>query len=217
MPGSRSPGSRDPLERALALLVRHWAFNMTLIHDRGGTWPGFGYSPAEQTELRAIAKSVPLLEYGLWTGLVAVIFIAIIVGVMFAGMTCLGYALGGAQNLSAAPASILALGLALVMVVSFSIGLPAAMLPASALAGRLFSVADADLPDGVVSAHYIHKLWFQVTRMVLVLLVALIPLWLFVPGDSRFLLIARLVLPLLSPAVAALSSAYYLSARLRKR
>jgi hypothetical protein len=47
--------------------------------------------------------------------------------------------------------------------------------------------------------------------------VALIPLWLFVPGDSRFLLVARLVLPLLSPAVAALSAAYYLSARLRKR
>jgi hypothetical protein len=208
--------TRPPIERALALLVRHWAFNMTLIHDRGGTWPGFGYSPAEQTELRAIANNVSLLEYGLWVGLVALIFIAIIVGVMLAGMSCLSHALGGAQNLIAAPASVLSLGLALVVVVSFSIGLPAAMLPASALAGRLFSVADADLPDGAASAHYFHKLWFQVTRMALVALLALIPLWLFVPSDSRFLLIARLVLPLLSPAVGALCSAYYLSARLRK-
>jgi hypothetical protein len=53
--------------------------------------------------------------------------------------------------------------------------------------------------------------------MVLNVLVALIPLWLFVPSDSRILLIARLVLPLLSPAVGALNSAYYFSARQRKR
>jgi hypothetical protein len=106
-------------------------------------------------ELRAIAKNVSLLEYGLWVGLVEFIFIAIIVGVMIAGMNCLSYALGGAQNFSAAPASVLCLGLALVMVVSFSIGLPAAMLPASALTGRLCRAADADLPDGAASAHYL--------------------------------------------------------------
>jgi hypothetical protein len=27
------------LERWLALLVRYWAYNMSLIHSRGGNWP----------------------------------------------------------------------------------------------------------------------------------------------------------------------------------
>jgi hypothetical protein len=88
------------------------------------------------------------------------------------------------------------------------------MLPAAALVGRWFNVPDAALPERALTSHYFHKLWFQITRVAVIALLVLIPLWLFVPADSKFFAISRLVLPLLSPAVAALTSAYYLSARL---
>jgi hypothetical protein len=66
------------------------------------------------------------------------------------------------------------------------------------------------------TAHFFHKLWFQITRMALLLVCALLPLWIFVPGDSKMFVIAKLVLPLLSPAVAALTAGYYFTARLRR-
>jgi hypothetical protein len=50
----------------------------------------------------------------------------------------------------------------------------------------------------------------------MVLSVALLGLWLFVPTDSKFWVISRLIVPLLSPTVAALSAAYYFTARLRR-
>jgi hypothetical protein len=90
------------------------------------------------------------------------------------------------------------------------------MLPAAALVGRWFGVADAELPDRSTTAFYFRKLWFQITRIAMVLSVALLGLWIFVPGDSKFWVISQLIMPLLSPAVAALSAAYYFSVRLRR-
>jgi hypothetical protein len=100
--------------------------------------------------------------------------------------------------------------------VSLSIGFPAAMLPAAALVGRWFGVAASDLPDRATTSHYLHRLWFQITRYAIFGVLALIPIWIFVPGDSKIWVIAQLVLPLLSPAVAALTTAYYFTARLRR-
>ncbi len=39
------------------------------------------------------------------------------------------------------------------------------MLPAAAVAGRFYQVADASLPDRLTTAHYFRKLWFQITRI----------------------------------------------------
>jgi hypothetical protein len=64
--------SRPALERWLALLVRYWAYNMSLIHRRGGSWPGFGYSDEERATLQSIAGKVPGLEYYVWLALVVV-------------------------------------------------------------------------------------------------------------------------------------------------
>ena len=42
-------------------------------------------------------------------------------------------------------------------------------------------------------------------------------LWVLVPTDSKLWVIAQIALPLLSPAVAALTAAYYFTARLKSR
>jgi hypothetical protein len=204
------------VERWLALLVRYWAYNMSLIHSRGGNWPGFGYSSEEKAKLQSIADKVPGIEYAAWLALVVLIFLAILIVIVIAGMSVLTHAVGGDANMSQTPAAVFFLQLALDLAVSLSIGFPAAMLPAAALAGRWFSVPDTDLPDRATTAHYFYKPWFQITRMAILCVLALIPLWIFVPSDSKFWVIGKLVLPLLSPAVAALTAAYYFTARLRR-
>ena len=210
------PDSRPTLERWLALVVRYWAANMTLIHSRGSNWPGFGYSDAEKEELRSIARKFPGSEYFAWVAVVAVVAIAIFVVIMIAGLSCLTYAIGGDQNMATTPAALFYLALALITVVSLTIGLPAAMLPSAALVGRWFGVKDPDLPNRATTARYFHKLWFQITRMSIVMIVAVLPLWLFVPYDSKFMVMARLVVPLLSPVVMGLTAAYYFSTRLQR-
>jgi hypothetical protein len=150
---TQAVGSSAKLERWLALVVRYWAFNMTLIHDRDSNWPGFGYSDAEKTTLRSIAGKVPGVEYWVWLALVVVLILATITGITIAGMNILSSAIGAERNM----------------------------------------------------------VWFQITRIAMVLSVALLGLWLFVPSDSKFWVISELIVPLLSPAVAALSAAYYFS------
>jgi len=56
----------------------------------------------------------------------------------------------------------------------------------------------------------------QITRVALVAVVLLTALWIVVPGDSKLWTIGQRVLPLLSPAVAALTTAYYFSTRLKR-
>jgi hypothetical protein len=209
--------SSAKLERWLALVVRYWSFNMTLIHDRGSNWPGFGYSDEEKAKLRSIAAKVPGVEYSLWLALAVVFILAIITAITLGGMNIMVSAIGGEKNMAGLPEIVFYLQLILDLVVSFAIGFPLAMLPAAALAGRFFGIADTALPDRPTTAYFFHKLWFQITRISLVLSTALLGLWIFVPTDSKFWVISRLIVPLLSPAVAALSAAYYFSARLRGR
>ena len=52
------PGSRSTLERWIALLVRYWAYNMTLAFNQGSYYPGFGYSEDEKDTLKLV---IPLL------------------------------------------------------------------------------------------------------------------------------------------------------------
>jgi hypothetical protein len=55
---SSSTEQASTLERTLALVVRYWACNMTLVHDQGTNSPGFGYTEGEKESLRAIAGKV---------------------------------------------------------------------------------------------------------------------------------------------------------------
>jgi hypothetical protein len=215
-PNTPAAGPRSGLQRWLALLVRYWSYNMSLIHSRGGNWLGFGYTAEEKAQLQSIADAVPALEFAAWLAYFVVIYLGLLIVIVMAGMNILIHAIGGEANMSQMPAALFFLQLALDLVVSLSIGFPAAMLPAAALAGRSFKVHDADLPDRAATAHYFHKLWFQIARVALLGALALIPLWIFVPADSKIWVIGKLVVPLLSPAVAALTAAYYFSARLRR-
>ncbi|MGA3017601.1 MAG: hypothetical protein ABSF62_10820 [Bryobacteraceae bacterium] len=208
------PDSRPALERWLALVVRYWAANMTLIHNRGQSWPGFGYTDTEKAEMRSISEKFPGREYFAWVGIAAVAAIAFFGVIMFAGFSCLTYATGGEQNMANTPDSLLYLAFGLMLVTCFTIGFPAAMLLSAALAGWLFRVKDPDLPDGATTARYCYKLWLQISRMSAVMIVILLPVWIFVPNDSKLWVTARLVVPLLSPVVLVLTAAYYFSARL---
>ena len=208
------PDSRSTLERWLALVVRYWAANMTLVHQRGQDWPGFGYSGDEKSEMQSIAEKFSGREFFAWLAIVAVVFIAISGAVMFAGFSCLTYAVGGERNMANTPDSLFYLTFGLMIVVCLAIGFPAAMLLSAALVGRWFKVAASDLPDRAATARYCHKLWFQISRMSIIMMVVLLPLWIFIPNDSKFWVTSRLVVPLLSPVVLVLTAAYYFSARL---
>ncbi len=157
--------ARTGLDRCLALVVRYWSFNMTLVHNRGTDWPGFGYSKQEKAELEDLAGAVRASEFYIWLFLFVVITLAIFAAIAAAGFNCLLNAIGGEQNMARTPESMFFLMLALVALASLSIGFPAAMLPASALAGRFYGVRDSDLPDRQTTAHYFRKLWFQITRI----------------------------------------------------
>lgn len=200
-------------DRWRALLVRYWAFNMGLIHDSGTDWPGFGYTDDEKAKLAAIAATVPAFEFYAWVAASAVFFIALAAIIVVGGMACLAHAIGGEQNMASTPAALFFLQLAMDLVAALAIGFPLAMLPAAALAGRFFTVADAQLPDRDTTSFFFHKLWFQITRIAVIGALALVPLWIFVPADSKFWVTAQLVLPILSPAVAALTAVYFAGAR----
>jgi hypothetical protein len=202
--------------RNLALVVRYWAVNMTLIHNRGSNWPGFGYSDDEKKELLALAVQVPKGEFFVFAAIKAVMAIAIFGLVVIAGMNGLIAAIGGEQNMPQTPASMFFLSLALELVVSLSVGLPVAMLITAALVGRCFKVVDSCLPDRSATGRYFHKLWFQITRIAVVMTCAVLPLWIWVPNDSKFMVMIRVVAPLLSPVVSVLTMIYYFSARLQE-
>jgi ABC-type phosphate/phosphonate transport system permease subunit len=186
---------------------------MTLVHKRGVQWPGFGYTDAETAEMTSIYKGVPSVEFYAWIALVVVFALVIFAGVAIVGMNLLIYAIGGEKNMASTPAPLFFLALALQLLVSLSLGFPLAMLPAAGLVGRFFAVADRDLPDRPTTAHYFHKLWFQIARVAVLALAVCVSMWLFVPSDSHFYVVLRLVIPMLSPAVTALTSAYFFIAR----
>jgi hypothetical protein len=213
---SQSIASRSALERLLALVVRYWACNMTVVHDKGQNWPGFGYTEEEKGALRAIARKVGSLEFFAWIALVAVVFIVMIGGIV-AASAYLSLALGGNPNPGAESEVIFYVQICCGMVASMAIGFPLAMLAASWLIGRLFVVTDADLPDRATTAHFFDKLVFQITRIAIIVSLGALVTWLLVPADSKFWAFSKLVVPLLSPAVLALIAAYYATAWLRRR
>ena len=137
-----------------------------------------------------------------------------LVAIMLVGENRLSGAAGG--EMSRVPASLFFLGFAVEALASLSMGFPLAMLASAALAGRVFRVVDADLPDAATTAHHFRRLWFQITRMAIIVAIAVIPLAMYVPWDSKYLVIVRMVIPFLSAAVAALTTAYYFSARLQR-
>src|SRR5579859_5579089 len=109
------------MQRWLSLVVRYWAVNMTMIHDRRSNWPLFGYTDPEKEEMRQMARQVPTGEFYCFTGILVVIAISLFAVVVVSGMYCLLTAIGGEQNMPNTPASLFFLSLALECVVSLTI------------------------------------------------------------------------------------------------
>jgi hypothetical protein len=198
-------------ERWSSLVVRYWAVNMTMIHDMGSNWPGFGYSDEEKKELGQMARMLSRGEFYSFLAVVTVIALPIFAAIVVGGMYSLIAVIGGEQNMPNTPAVLFFFSLALECVASLTIGLPMAMLLGAALVGR--KVPSQDLPDAEVTARYFRKMWFQITRMTLIMLVVVMPMWIFVPNDSKFMVMLRLVVPLLSPVVSILTLGYYMTGK----
>jgi hypothetical protein len=207
------PDSRSTLERWLALLVRYWAFNMTLAYARTSWYPGFGYTPDEKAQMRSISEKFSFGQYVVWVLVVAVVALPILAIIGTAGL----YPAIHDANPATMPPALFFLSFVPVIVAAFTIGLPLAMLLSSALVGRWYKVADSDLPDRATTAHFFHKMWFQFTRIAILMMVVLVPLWILVPDNSKFWAAERLVLPVLGPAVTVLFAVYYFSARLKRK
>jgi hypothetical protein len=213
-----SPSTEQPstLERALALVVRYWACNMTLVHDQGTNWPGFGYTENEKQTLRAIAGKVGSPEFYLWIALVVVLFLTFAALIAIGGVSWLSPAdVNPAIQADSSAAAFYVL-LCSVIVLGLSVVFPYSMLTASWVCGLWFSTPDSALTDRATTVHFIRKLVFQITRVAVLAGIADLALLLFVPDHSKVSLLLKWVPAVLSPAVSALTLAYYASARLRR-
>ena len=146
-----------------------------------------------------------------WAFIVALIVMPVVAAVMIPGIYLLS-----SHPAATLPGSVFFLSEGAAIVVTFTIGIPVAMLLASALVGRWYGIANSDLPDRATTARFFHKLWFQLTRMAIVMMAILVPAWILIPDNSRTWVTLKLVIPCLGPAVLAISGAYYLSNRLKK-
>jgi hypothetical protein len=207
--------SHPKLQRCLALAVSFWAYNMTVVHDRGQSAPGFGYTDGEQETLRTIARKISLAQFIAWLALTTVFFIVIMAGLLGTLYFVLN-ALGETVDPATQPEMVSYVQMASVIVVCLSVGFPLAMVAASTLVGRWTTLAAVELADRATTLHFFDKMVFQIARIAIIGALADLVLALVVPGDSRFWLLPKLVLPLLSPAIAVFTLAYYASARLRR-
>ncbi len=204
-------GSRTTLERWIALLVRYWAYNMTLAFRSGGYYPGFGYSAGEKTEMADLSEKCTFGQFLAWAFIVAFVAMPCIVVASLPGIFLMISPAGATM-----PGSVFFLTEGATIVACFTIALPVAMVLASALVGRLYKIADSDLPDRATTARFFHKLRFQLTRMAIVMMAILVPAWILVPDNSKLWVTLKLVMPYLGPVGLAISGAYYLSLRLSK-
>ena len=205
------PCSRSTLERWIALLVRYWSVNMTLAFKSGSYWPGFGYTEEEKAEMAFLSRNCSFGQFLAWAFIVALIVMPIVAVVIIPGIYVMSSQAGATL-----PGSVFFLSQGAAIVVCFTVGLPVAMLLASALVGRLNKIPDSDLPDRATTARFFHKMWFQLTRMAIVMMAILVPAWILVPGDSKVWVTLQLVVPYLGLVALAITGAYQLSNWLRK-
>lgn len=205
--------SPNALEYFLALFVRHWSANMTLVHTRYGKWPGFGYTDAEKQQMKTIDESVPTTEYYTWLGLSAVVAIAAF-AVVIAGMMGLLAVIGGEEHMKDTPATLFFFTLYFEVLFCLCCVLPVVMVLCSGIVDRFYNVALNLLPDRATTAHFFRKVWFQIIRITFILSGIALLYWLFVPVGSKLDLLVRFIAPMLAPLVTTLTTGWLLAGRL---
>lgn len=141
----------------------------------------------------------PESEYYWFAGILTVIAIAVFAVVVIAGMDCLLAAIGGDKNMPNTPESPFFLSLALECIVQPDHRTAGCDAPLSRL-GR------PDLSRSPPSS----------AQPSLIMTAAVLPLWIFVPADSKFPAMVKVVVPLLSPLVSGLTTVHYFTARLKR-
>jgi hypothetical protein len=208
------PTSLSALEYFVALFIRHWSANMTLVHTRYGPWFGFHYTETEQQEMKALDASVPTKELYSWMGLVSVVAIAAFAVVVILGMMGLLAVIGGEEHMKDTPATLFFFTLYFEVLFCLCCVLPVVMVICSGITGRFFGVALDLLPDRATTGRLFRKVWFQIVRMTFVLAGLALLYWLFVPVGSKLDLLVRFIAPMLALLVTTLTTGYLLAGRL---
>jgi hypothetical protein len=161
--------------------------------------------------MASLSRNCSFRQFLAWAFVVAFITLPIVFIASLPGLFLMSSPAGATL-----PGAVFFLSEGSAIVVTFTIGLPVAMLLGSALVGKLNGIADSDLPDRSTTARYFHKLRFQLTRMAIVMMIILVPAWILIPDTSKLWVTLKVVIPCLGPVVLAITGAYYFSNRLKK-
>ncbi len=150
----------EAASRSVRTIVSHWAHNMTLMHNLGISYPGFGYTEEEKQQLGALAKGVSSLGHLGFGFLNAVYFCALAGFVMGYGAIPLAFLLDPTHQSAGVFFGCMGLGIA----IGIGFGVPASM-GLTALTFRLFGKEPQapDVSDDTVAALY-RKMYRQLLR-----------------------------------------------------
>lgn len=113
----------EGVSSSVRILMQHWAYNMTLWHNFGVSYPGFGYTEEEKQQLGALAKGVSLSGFLGFGSLNTLYFLALAGFVMGYGAMPLAFLLDPSHQSAGVFFGCLGLGLA----VGIGLGIPTAM------------------------------------------------------------------------------------------
>lgn len=197
----------NAIQRLCGLTVRYWSFNMTLVHQQGATWPGFGYTDEEKQRMKTIAQGFDSTEYYFWMGIVVAAFFAMLIPLIYTEIMSL--------DPKTTSESSFMIMLATTMMLALSVGFFSAMLIGAFLMGKIFKVPDEQLPDEETTDQLFRKLWFQITRVALVCPLVVIGLYFYLPKDSKIVNTLSKVVPVVAPAVSVLTATFFFRRRIR--
>ncbi|MBP6608050.1 MAG: hypothetical protein KA258_00600 [Deltaproteobacteria bacterium] len=113
----------DAVSPSVRIILQHWAYNITLLHNLGVSYPGFGYSEEEKQQLGQLAKGVTVSGH-LGFGMLNALYFLFLAGlVMGYGAMPLAFLLDPSHQSAGVFFGCLGLGLAL----GIGLGIPTAM------------------------------------------------------------------------------------------
>jgi hypothetical protein len=113
----------DAVSPSVRIILQHWAYNITLLHNLGVSYPGFGYSEEEKQQLGQLAKGVTVSGH-LGFGMLNALYFLFLAGlVMGYGAIPLAFLLDPSHQSAGVFFGCLGLGLAL----GIGLGIPTAM------------------------------------------------------------------------------------------
>lgn len=192
----------EAVSSSVRIILQHWAYNMTLLHNFGVSYPGFGYTEEEKQQLGVLAKGVSMSGHLGFGSLNALYFFALAGFVMGYGAIPLAFLLDPTHQSAGVFFGCMGLGIA----VGIGLGVPTAM-GLTALTLRLIGKEPqpTEVSERVISALY-RKMHRQLMRAAIVAGVLIGPWVLFgmTQVGGQFMELLKRVVVTLSPFVAVL-------------